>query len=270
MSGPDRQRAADRKLRTKRTWSADEVFATMRADFLLDALLRHARHGAAGRTAVRALLLAHAAWLPGAGGLTDGEAVLPYKLIRHPMPEARARGIPSPGKATVRGGLEMLLADEDLTLARAGTAPRRAGGGRGEAAIYRVPARHGTEAPRLEWRWDLRRPNGSVRLHVQRIRHDCAVLSPIALCLLVLAITQHDRQRDGSLASNAPFPLFIEQVAELLGVSEAAVSVARDELVETGRLILHAAAHGRQPTMFRLAAVYAKRLAPRATATGKG
>jgi hypothetical protein len=168
----------------------------------------------------------------------------------------------------VSAALKRLLAGEDLKLARAGTAPRRAGGGRGEAATYRVPARHGSEAPRLDWHWKLPRPKGSVRQHVQRIRHDCMTLSPIALCVLVLAIAQHDRRRDGSLAEAKPFPLLLEQVAELLGVSEAAISAARDELVQSGRLVRHAAPHGRRPATFCLASVYAKSLAASAKESG--
>lgn len=263
MSARDRERAAARGRRKRGPRSVDEVFASMRADHLLDALLRHAPHGAAGRTAVRVLLLAHAAWRPGAESLSGGEAVLPYEVIARPLRQMRAEPTPAPGRATISEALKRLTADDhgDLVLAKAGTAPRRAGGGRGEAATYRVPARHGSDAPQLNWRWQVQRPKGSVRLHVQRIRHDCASLAPIALCVLVLAVAQHDRHRDGSLVQSTPFTLPLEQVAQRLGVSEAAISAARDELVEAGRLFRHDAPSGRRPATFRLAAAYAKRLA---------
>lgn len=177
-----------------------------------------------------------------------GETVLPY---------AGATKTAGMGRAQIAAGFRECQDAGLAVLERPGTRPSRAGAARGLAAVWRLPHRERGEQPPVPLPPNVRRPNGKVILHCERIRDDVKTLSPTTLKLLVFAVGLLDRNAEGH-ADQIAFELPLDRIADLLGLSRATVKRALAELRESKRLVVVEAGKGTRRTTYSLGAVYAR------------
>ena len=239
------QRRAERRGRKRRGGSPREPFATMHADLVLACATTMTG------PAFALLLMMNANFTVPAG--TEGEAV---------VPQAEARKAIRAGPGTIVRAFRDLEERGFARLKRAGVSPRTAGGGQreGKAAVYELPHRTHS-APRLDWPARLqgmgvRRPDGKMRRHAERIRADVSELSGNALRLLYAVAAMRRRSDKGVVVDHRPEPLGPARAAEILGIGRASAARALAELVAEGRLLVAGPAHGSVPAAYALARAY--------------
>jgi len=161
-----------------------------------------------------------------------------------------------------------------LVRVKAGSRPSQAGGGRGEAAEYDLPDRHGSAAPKVQLPANIQRPQGKVRLHANRIRCDAEELPGTALRLLYYLVALKNRTEEGKIIENNFF-ISCLQISKELDVSASRIHECLETLTSTGRLRLVELGKGRRPSQYALEGRYAtfrqrpsQRRVPNTTTTG--
>jgi biotin operon repressor len=262
------KRARDAKKASK------EPFATMRADALLRVVLT------TSTIALRIYLLANAAWLPphsSKSSSKSGKAILPYAAIQRPLTgrhhEAKILA-ERPGRSSIARGINELVSKGLLVRIKAGSRPSQAGGGRGEAAEYDLPDRHGLAAPKVQLPANIRRPHGKVRLHANAIRRDAEELPATTLKLLYYLVALKNRTDEGKILENNFF-ISCSKIAKELNVSASNIHKCLETLTSTDRLTLLEPGKGRRSSQYALQGRYAtfkqrtsQRRVPDTTTTG--
>lgn len=196
--------------------------------------------------ALATFLLLNANWVPGSIRSEPGKAILPQRTAAK-YGRCRTRGATDAFKELAACGM--------IVLHRLPVLPGAMGGAKPRAAEWRIPSREvGSRLPTLGH--NQRSPEGSLRIHNQRLRQVVRELAGTPLRLMMQVLTLHDRTgHDGKLVSEAPFPLATSFAEELLNrdrdpgtqfLSRACAGRAVQRLFETKALILAAPGTGRR------------------------
>jgi len=224
----------------------------MRSDALLRVVLTTSAIG------LRIYLLANAAWAPSQSGKCF-KAILSYAAIQRPHtirhPDVRIDA-KHPGRTSIAAGINELAEKALMVCTKAGSRPSSAGGGRGEAAEYDLPDRHGAAAPRVQLPAHVQRPQGKVRLHANRIRRDAEELPGPALRLLYYLVALKNRTEKGKILDNN-FYFSRSRIAKTLDLSVSTIHQCLKILISLGRVNSIELGKGRRPSQYALAAAYA-------------
>jgi DNA-binding MarR family transcriptional regulator len=139
-----------------------------------------------------------------------------------------------------------------LVLTARGVRPGGQGGATGKAAEYDIPHRHSTNTPPVPIPSNVRRPEGKLRQHAQRIRHAVARMTETEVTVFTYAVTHRDRSREGALKDPEPFALPLKDLAPRLRLARSTLAGAIAGLVKKNLLIVSEASRGRRPTTYRL------------------
>lgn len=214
---------------------ASPPYASIPASMLVSAAFK-----ALSPTAIRVLLLFHAAYNP------EKELFISQTTARKAL--KASPNTMSPAYAEIEGAGFVIKLREHIRPGRMGAA------GKGKAAVYDLPGRN----MNLEIPW--RRPtdrgrSGWWRIHSERLRSHLKILSPTAVKVWC-HMHAVDRRRDGGPAANDPRPIHSADV----GLSEETLRRAKVELCEAGILCIAVPAKGSRPATYVLAETECKGL----------
>lgn len=206
-------------------------------------------------------------------GVVNGVARVSISRLQHPhRPNRDDQDFVVPSTSTVRHGLRHLTQPIStgnaavpaetrgyLVLTRLGGRPGGQGGAARLTSEYDVPHRHSADVPPAPLPSNVRRPEGKVRQHDERIRRDIARMSETEVAVFTYAVAHRDRTKEGALVDTAPFVLPIRLLSDLLRLPRSTVHDAIRGLVAKQLLIACTPASGRRPATFQLPAAWHQR-----------
>jgi hypothetical protein len=243
VAGLDHQRAEKR--------ATGEAFASLPLRLLAAPVVRRLSDDG-----LALLMLLHANWAPGPSRAQPGSSCVPTTIAAD-LIGCRRRGVAS-AFAELRD-VGLIYPHEPAVR------PGKMGGATPRAATWRIPSREaGQKLPPLGP--GQRHPEGSWRVHNERLRRDVKALHGLPLRLLICVLTLRGRDRRGALTDVTPFKLSADDAANLLNssdppkpVSRASAARALAALVAARVMDTATPAAGRRPASYRFGRGHAAR-----------